>query len=176
VDVPDLKPALGCSLVGGSAPGGMPRGPCVGESVQELSALEQENAHCRDGHLGGRILSGLPSVTDSALARFIEVREMMKSMRTFLLVAISMLAVGPAHADQVVEIDVQGLSCEFCAYGLENQLVEMDGVLQAQVSLGLKRARITFDDGATIDEDALRQAVLDSGFTPAEIRHVDIDQ
>lgn len=100
----------------------------------------------------------------------------MNSIWTLFLAILLMLTAGPVRADQVVEVDVNGLACEFCAYGLESKLTELDGVLEARVSLGLKRARITFEDDATIDEASIRQAVLDAGFTPVEVRHLDTDE
>jgi periplasmic mercuric ion binding protein len=100
---------------------------------------------------------------------------MKKITRTLALAfGLSMVSI-PAFADQVVEVDVNGMACEFCAYGLQGTLSELDGATEAEVSLGLQLARIVFEDDTPIDEEQIRQAVLDAGFTPTEVRVVETD-
>lgn len=81
------------------------------------------------------------------------------------------------HAkDQINEqttviVRVDGLSCPFCAFGLEKHLKNLEGA--EEVTLFIKRgiAEIRLREGAVLPEDTIRQAVLDAGFTPRQITY-----
>lgn len=77
-------------------------------------------------------------------------------------------AVPKAAEQQVLEIQVKGMTCPFCAYGIEKNLGKLPGVGKAQVSLETKKARVVMQPGRTSDESAVRKVILDSGFTPGE--------
>jgi len=77
-----------------------------------------------------------------------------------------------AETQEVLEIDIDGMTCTFCAYGIEKNLGELDGVEEVDVSLKLKKARVTMKAGESADEKRIREIILDGGFTPKEIiRH-----
>ncbi|MHB1142326.1 MAG: heavy-metal-associated domain-containing protein [Sulfuricaulis sp.] len=73
-----------------------------------------------------------------------------------------------AAEQQVLEIQVKGMTCPFCAYGIEKNLSKLPGVKQAQVSLEAKKARVAMQPGQAPDEAAVRKVIVDSGFTPGE--------
>ena len=77
---------------------------------------------------------------------------------------------GPVLAEphEVLEIDVAGMTCAFCAYGVEKNLGKLSGVEQVQVSLESKKARIVMKPGETPDETIIRDIIRDAGFTPKE--------
>lgn len=92
-------------------------------------------------------------------------------MKRYLLLAwllIIPLSV-PAAQGQVVEIGVAGMSCEFCAYGVEKKLKGVSGVQQAKVSLDEGKARIVMAPGQAADLTTLRKAIEAAGFTPGEV-------
>lgn len=70
-----------------------------------------------------------------------------------------------------ITVRVDGLSCPFCAYGLEKKLKRLEGAEEVRINLdqGLVEIRVT--KGKTIEESLLRQAVKDSGFTPRKITY-----
>ena len=69
---------------------------------------------------------------------------------------------------ETVEIPIQGMTCPFCADGLHRKLGKLPGVEKAEVSLKLKKARLTLKEGASLDLDAVKKTVIDAGFTPGE--------
>lgn len=69
---------------------------------------------------------------------------------------------------QVLEVEVKGMTCPFCAYGIEKNLSKLPGVKQAQVSLEAKKVRVVMQSGHAPDEARVRKVILDSGFTPGE--------
>jgi Cu+-exporting ATPase len=58
---------------------------------------------------------------------------------------------------------IGGMHCAACAVRNERTLRKIPGVLEANVNLGTRRARIAFDE-TTVTEAALRGAVVDNGY------------
>ncbi len=90
--------------------------------------------------------------------------------KTALMLMGLFLLSGPVLAtpQEVLEIDVAGMTCAFCAYGVEKNLGKLPGVEQAQVSLEAKKARVVMKAGETPDETVIREIIRDAGFTPRE--------
>ncbi len=75
----------------------------------------------------------------------------------------------PDSAQQQIIVRVDGASCPFCAFGLEKRLGHLEGVANVKIEMKGGMAIITLREGATVSEEALRQAVEEAGFTPREI-------
>ncbi len=90
--------------------------------------------------------------------------------KTVLMLMGLFLLAGPVMAEpqEVLEIDVAGMTCPFCAYGVEKNLGKLPGVEKAQVSLKAKKARVVMKAGETPDETTIREIIRDAGFTPRE--------
>lgn len=86
---------------------------------------------------------------------------------TLLLAALSLAA--PART---VVVEIEGLACPFCVYGLERQFNRLQGVERAEVDLGEGKAELTLKPGATVTETAIREAVRKAGFKASEIRGI----
>ena len=69
-----------------------------------------------------------------------------------------------------VEIEVDGLSCPFCAYGLEKKLMELKGV--ESIDIDLEAGLVILETTIALEENDLRRAVEEAGFTPRAIRFV----
>jgi copper chaperone CopZ len=85
------------------------------------------------------------------------------------LMALALTAV--AHAD-TIEVDVQGLTCAFCVDSLQRQLKKLPGIEQVDVSMKNKKVRIVSSE-EHLDFDQIRGIVIDSGFTPVNIRIIE---
>jgi mercuric ion binding protein len=75
-----------------------------------------------------------------------------------------------------IKVRVDGLSCPFCAYGLEKKLKKMDGVEKIEISVEDAYALLTIEDGKVVSEKAIRENVKDAGFTAREITEVSPDE
>ena len=75
-----------------------------------------------------------------------------------------------AH-DQVVEIDVKGLTCSFCIYGLQDNLEKHPDVEQAEISIKRSKARIRLIPNATITVEEIREIIKDAGFASGDYQH-----
>jgi len=75
------------------------------------------------------------------------------------------LAIGQtAFAGQAYQLQIDGLACPFCAYGIEKQLISLDGVQDVVVDLNAGAVQVTMQNGFTLNEAKAKQAVKDAGF------------
>ena len=95
-------------------------------------------------------------------------------MRQLFIVSVLLcLSASVFGADEtVLEIDIKGMTCPFCVYSLEKELGQLSEVKQVLISLRSSKARLILKEGAHIDADTLREVVLETGFTPGEVRDV----
>ena len=84
---------------------------------------------------------------------------------------MALVAIAATNAE-TIEVDVQGLTCAFCVDSLQRQLKKLPSVEQVDVSLKTKKVRIV-SSAEHIDLDLIREIVIDSGFTPVNIRTIE---
>ncbi len=91
----------------------------------------------------------------------------MKFRSRFVLAALAMawftsaaLAAGPSY-----RIDVAGLACPFCAYGIEKKLNAVEGVERLETNIKEGAVTVIMEDDVTLDRATAAQAVKDAGFT-----------
>jgi len=91
----------------------------------------------------------------------------MKALSRFVLAALATawfataaLAAGPSY-----RIEVAGLACPFCAYGIEKKLNAVEGVERLETNIKEGTVIVTMKDGAALDKATAEQAVKDAGFT-----------
>ena len=98
----------------------------------------------------------------------------MKILR--LLLITGLLFIAPVMSlsaqeagSETATIAVDGLSCPFCAYGLEKNLKKVNGVESVSIDMKTGHATVAFKQDAGVDDQALRQAVKKAGFTARDI-------
>jgi len=69
-----------------------------------------------------------------------------------------------------IEMDVNGLVCAFCAQGIEKTLRGFPATDGVVVSLEKKLVALATKPGQDIDDDALRKALTNAGYTVKAIR------
>lgn len=85
---------------------------------------------------------------------------------TGLLLGAPIAVVSAQEADvSSAIIKVDGLSCPFCAYGLEKHLKKLAGVEGIDIDMKNGQAIVRLKSGAQVDDAALRTAVKKAGFT-----------
>ncbi len=99
-------------------------------------------------------------------------------IHTFFL--FSLLFISPfvlaSPPPNIYEMNVKGMTCSFCAYGIEKNLNKLSGVKKAQVSLEQKKIRVEMKEGQAFNEEEVRAVITDSGFTPGELITQDSEQ
>lgn len=90
----------------------------------------------------------------------------MKTIRR-VVVAICLLGMAASAwaAPLQYRIAVNGLSCPFCAYGLEKKLTEVKGVQTVETDISSGSVMVTMIEGATLDRRVAAQAVEAAGFS-----------
>lgn len=66
---------------------------------------------------------------------------------------------------------VEGMVCDNCAYQVEKRLGNLDSVRSVEVRLDDQQVFVTLNEGATVEEEVLRKAILDAGFKPVDVRY-----
>lgn len=90
----------------------------------------------------------------------------------FVLVSLIMLAPTAAAKAEIrsTTVAVDGMSCPFCAFGVEKRLRKVDGVGRVLVSTREGAATLIAGKGKSIDVGQVPDAVRKAGFTPGAIR------
>ncbi|PCJ60466.1 MAG: hypothetical protein COA65_03835 [Rhodospirillaceae bacterium] len=89
----------------------------------------------------------------------------------FSLSSANTWAAGPSY-----EIEVAGLACPFCAYGIEKQLDTIEGVEGVATDIRSGIVTVTMRDGSTLDEKTARRAVKAAGFTLSGFKPTGTDE
>ena len=95
-----------------------------------------------------------------------------------LVVGILLLPLFTSAAEQVEKNDLQpkitvrvdGLSCPFCAYGLEKRIKKLSAVQKWHIDIKKGTMELFPKVGQYIDLDEVKQAVKNAGFTPKGFR------
>ncbi len=75
----------------------------------------------------------------------------------------------PEEQSRQIQITVLGMSCPFCAYGVEQKLKKLDGVVELTVELETGLATLTMEDGSDVSNEELKKTVEDAGFDAAKV-------
>lgn len=96
-------------------------------------------------------------------------------MKRFILTLACLLALSSqavaAHPGGTVQVNVNGLVCDFCARALEKVFGKQEAVDTIAVDLDTKIITIHFKEGETLDDATVAQLINDSGYNVKEIRH-----
>lgn len=94
---------------------------------------------------------------------------------SMLFLVISLVGLGMAQTRTTYVIQVKGLSCPFCAYGLEKKLKKVKGVESVSIDLEKDEAVVTSKSDVAIDEESLRKAVRAAGFSIESLKKVEAE-
>ena len=104
----------------------------------------------------------------------------MKAFRTVITLAFALSLAAPAAYGQEraqgrnddprqIEVTILGMSCPFCAYGVQRKLKKLDGVTELEVVLETGIATLRLREDADISNELLQETVKDAGFEVAKI-------
>ena len=85
--------------------------------------------------------------------------------RIVLVLGWVLISASAFAAQQAYKLRVDGLSCPFCAYGIEKKLNAIKGVQGVGVDIASGTVSVTMAEGASLDEAMAKQAVKDAGFS-----------
>ncbi len=94
--------------------------------------------------------------------------------RTLAVLALIALLIAPltASAEGPVRVTarVDGLSCPFCAYGIEKKVKKIEGVRDIRVDIKGGTVTVIYEDRKFFARKRLERAIKDAGFTPGEVK------
>ena len=104
----------------------------------------------------------------------------MKALRTAVALAFALGVAAPtvlAQEDAAaqepalrqIQVTILGMSCPFCAYGVEQKVKRLDGVVELEVVLETGLATIVMEEDADISNELLQETVKVAGFEAAKI-------
>jgi len=70
---------------------------------------------------------------------------------------------------RTVRVKILGMSCPFCAYGVQQKLKKLDEVKELEIDLGSGVATLTMEGSADLPNERLEETVVDAGFEVAAI-------
>ena len=74
----------------------------------------------------------------------------------------------PANA-YVLQVD--GLACPYCGYGVEKQFAQQEGVQGTKINIDEGVVVVSVEPGTRFSDDELEQTIDDAGFALGEIVH-----
>jgi copper chaperone CopZ len=91
--------------------------------------------------------------------------------RLILLLTMALIGTTQTVFAKTLEADVHGMTCAFCVDSLERKLSAMDSVSNVRISLKYKTVRLD-TEGDSPSIEAIKQTILDAGFTPIKVREL----
>lgn len=77
----------------------------------------------------------------------------------------------PSDERVYIKIEVKGLACPYCAFGMEKELKKISGVEKVEIELKEGLAFISTPISQKPEKQKLAQVITDSGFTPGNIEY-----
>lgn len=112
----------------------------------------------------------------AALRLFLPSRATQRHAAQLVTLLCILLPTPSAFAEgAVLHVWVDGLACPFCAYGLEKKLKPLPGVERVRIDYRQGWVEVTLEEGARLEEAAIRRAIRAAGFTPGAIHRVVLD-
>ncbi len=104
----------------------------------------------------------------------------MKALRTAVALAFALSVAAPtvllqqeaaaqAQEPRQIQVTILGMSCPFCAYGVEQKLKRLEGVEGLEVVLSTGLATLTLEEEADLSNELLLETVKVAGFEAAKI-------
>ena len=89
-----------------------------------------------------------------------------------ILVTLAVAAATPSLAVESVRATVNGMVCAFCAQGIEKRISKMSATKAVFVDLKSKTVAVEPKEGKTVDENAVREEIKDSGYDVVKMEKV----
>ena len=94
-------------------------------------------------------------------------------MKTIITTIALIFAMNFAMAQQKVTVEVDGMGCAFCAYGLEKQFKKLDGI--ADINIKFEDALLTFTIGSITEEQVIA-TVKKAGYKAVKVTIEEIEK
>lgn len=90
-------------------------------------------------------------------------------MKNIFLAIAMLISVAGYSQIQSVSLTASGLTCSMCSKAIYKALLKVPGIKSVDVNIEKSSYEITFDKGATVSPEALKNAVEGAGFAVAQL-------
>lgn len=97
------------------------------------------------------------------------IRRFMIRSGLILIFVFGAFQISQAQIDSLTVV-VEGMSCPFCAYGVEKRLKKVDGVKSVEIDMKDGTATLTAKEGQSINISQVPTAIKKTGFTLGTIK------
>jgi mercuric ion binding protein len=80
---------------------------------------------------------------------------------------------GSALLAKEIKMKVSGMTCDFCAQGIQKKLKKEAGVTEVKVDLDAKTVSVALKEGSDISDERLKKLITDSGYELKEINRAE---
>jgi copper chaperone CopZ len=81
---------------------------------------------------------------------------------------IFLINISSAFAKEI-NVDVNGLVCEFCAVTIEKNFKKKDEIKEVKVDLDQKKVFLTFKDGKDLSDKIIKDTIVNNGYNVVKI-------
>lgn len=94
-------------------------------------------------------------------------------MKLQLIAAITsaLVVLSPGVFAKTLQVEVHGMTCAFCVSSLKRKLKAMPDINEVDISLKIGQVRVQ-TNGDEPDVEAIKQTVIDAGFTPIAVEEI----
>ncbi len=93
-------------------------------------------------------------------------------MATVLVILGSSMLAQEADTSRIyIKMEIHGLACPYCAFGMEKELKRISGVENVEIHLEEGLAYISLPTSQVPSEEDLREIVTDAGFTLKQVEY-----
>ena len=83
-----------------------------------------------------------------------------------ILILVNIMTVNAQQSLDKFEVQVDGLGCPFCAYGLEKKFKEFKGIKEVKIDIETGNFTFAYPSEAKLGLDAVEKQVIKAGYTP----------
>jgi len=84
---------------------------------------------------------------------------------SMITLIVLLLPIGVYAGSPVYALQVDGLACPFCTYGIEKKLSSIKGIEDIKVNIETGQVIVTMTEGSTLAETLADKKVRKAGFT-----------
>jgi len=86
---------------------------------------------------------------------------------------IFLINISSAFAKEI-NVDVNGLVCEFCAATIEKNFNKKDEIKEVKVDLDQKKVFLTFKEGKDLSDKIIKDTIVNNGYNVVKINRIEL--
>ena len=91
-------------------------------------------------------------------------------MRLLTILTLTLLYSMTAHADQKIDIQVNGMVCDFCAQAVWKVFEDYESVENVDINLDTGIVSVTLKEGQILSDEDLNKAIQYAGYDLVEVK------